>query len=189
LLYQRWWRLADSQSYLTRSISMTHPLVDQLRFARASFVRGLEGVSPEDGVKRVMPMNSLSWVIGHLTLQESSYWVLLAQGQRLHLDLRDLVGTGKPASTPPLDAMWAAWHEVTAAADKYLDTLTVDTLQTHFIWNGQPRDESVGTLLHRNIYHYWFHTGECAGIRQALGHTGLPDFVGDFDEKSIYRPE
>jgi hypothetical protein len=37
----------------------------------------------------------------------------------------------------------------------------------------------VGTLLLRNIYHYWFHLGEAHAIRQLLGHTDLPEFVGD----------
>ena len=39
----------------------------------------------------------------------------------------------------------------------------------------------------RMTYHYWYHTGENAAIRQALGHTGLPDFVGDIDTEAPYR--
>ena len=39
------------------------------------------------------------------------------------------------------------------------------------------------------IYHYWFHTGENAAIRQALGHTKLPQFVGSIDTKAPYRPD
>src|SRR6266540_3984655 len=155
---------------------MTHPLVDQLRFARSEFTRGLDGVSPEDAVRRVAPMNCLSWIIGHLASQEGAYWVLVAQGIKLHPELRDLVGTGRPASTPPLADMWAAWREITTAADVFLDTLTGEKLQTRLIWKGEPIKETIGTLLQRNIYHYWYHTGEAAGIRQALGHTGLPDF-------------
>ena len=48
--------------------------------------------------------------------------------------------------------------------------------------------ESVGTLLLRNLYHYWFHMGEAVAIRQMLGHPNLPDFVGDMSEVA-YRPE
>ncbi len=169
--------------------TLPHPLVDQLRFARSEFVRGLEGVSAEDAVRQVPPMNCLSWMIGHLALQESSYWVLLAQGKKLHPELRELVGTGRPASTPPLADMWAAWREITAAADKYLNTLTPTIVQTRFVWKDEPFSETVGTLLYRNIYHYWFHTGEVAGVRQALGHTNLPQFVGDLGERAPYRPE
>jgi hypothetical protein len=43
-----------------------HPLVSQLRFARSEFVRGLDGVSEEDGTRRVLPMNSLGWMVGQL---------------------------------------------------------------------------------------------------------------------------
>ena len=43
-------------------------------------------------------------------------------------------------------------------------------------------------MLMRTIYHYWFHTGEAAAVRQLLGHTGLPEFVGDMSA-ATYRPE
>ena len=75
--------------------------------------------------------------------------------------------------------MWNTWRTVTAAADAYLDTLTPELLLTHFEREGKPVAESVGTMLLRNLYHYWFHNGEAYAIRQMLGHIGLPDFVGD----------
>ena len=34
-------------------------------------------------------------------------------------------------------------------------------------------------MLLRNVYHYWFHTGEAHAVRQSLGHHGLPGFLGD----------
>lgn len=160
----------------------------QLRFARSEVVRGLAGVTDADARRRFEPMNCISWVVGHLANQEHAYWVLVAQGCVIEPDLNALVGHGKPASTPPLDEMWAAWQRVTAAADAFLDTLTVDVLTTHMVWNGQPRPESVGTMLQRNIYHYWYHLGEAAAIRQMLGHTDLPEFVGDMSA-ALYRPE
>ena len=46
----------------------------------------------------------------------------------------------------------------------------------------------MGTLLLRNTYHYWFHSGEASAVRQMLGHANLPDFVGDMREVP-YRPE
>jgi uncharacterized damage-inducible protein DinB len=165
-----------------------HPLVTQLRFARSEFVRCLDGVSAEDGVRRIMPMNSISWIVGHLANQEHGWWVYLAQGRILAPGLNDLVGFGKPASTPPLDEMWAIWRTVTQAADEYLDTLTTETLQTHLLHNGVPRPESIGTMIQRNIYHYWHHLGEAHAIRQMLGHQDLPQFVGDMSP-AIYRPE
>jgi hypothetical protein len=45
---------------------MIQPLVTQLRFARSEFVRCLDGVSDEDAIKRLLPMNCISWIIGRL---------------------------------------------------------------------------------------------------------------------------
>jgi len=47
----------------------------------------------------------------------------------------------------------------------------------------------VGSLMQRVLYHYWYHTGENMAIRQLLGHTNLPEFVGNIDDEAPYRPE
>jgi len=158
---------------------LIHPLVTQLRFARSELVRCLEGVSAEDAQRRPLPMNCISWMVGHMASHEHRCWVMAAQGRALVPGLDELVGYGKPASTPPLEDMWAAWRTITQAADEYLDTLTAEVLQQHLQWEGEPVEENIGTMLLRNIYHYWFHTGEAHAVRQMLGHANLPDFVGD----------
>jgi hypothetical protein len=163
-----------------------HPLVVQLRFARSEFVRGLQGVTDNEARRRFEPMNCISWMIGHLAFQEHRYWVKIAQGKNLLPELEELVGTGKPASTPPLEEMWAAWYTTTTAADPYLDTLTPELLQTQLAWQGETIN--IGTRLYRNIYHYWYHLGEGSAVRQLLGHTGLPQFVGDMAQAG-YSPE
>jgi hypothetical protein len=165
-----------------------HLLVVQLRFARAEFRRCLEGVSEEDARRRLDGMNCISWIVGHLANQEHRYWVRLAQGKDLAPGLNELVGYGKPASEPPLPEMWDTWRRVTTSADAYLDRVTPESLQTHFIRNGEPLPESIGTMLLRNIYHYWFHLGESFAIREMLGHTALPEFVGDMSS-AAYTPE
>jgi len=167
---------------------MIHPLVTQLRFARSEFQRCLNGLSVEDAIKRLGPMNSISWMIGHLANQEHTYWVFLAQDQNVAGDLHKLVGTGRPATTPPLADMWGVWQRVTTAADPYLDELTTAQLSNHFEFRGKTQTESIGTMLLRNIYHYWFHTGEAHAVRQQLGHGDLPQFVGNM-AKAVYRPE
>jgi len=167
---------------------MTQPLVEQLRFTRSEFVRGLEGVSPEEARRRFEPMNCISWIVGHLAAQENAFWVLWAQGQELWPDLNALVGYGSPPSRPPLQEMWRVWREITHAADAFLDTLTAKMLPTHLEWGGKPLRESIGTMLHRNVYHYWYHLGEAHAIRQMLGQAGLPQFVGDIGIKAPYRP-
>ena len=165
-----------------------HPRVVQLRFARSEFQRCLAGVSAEDGVRRIEPMNCISWFVGHLANQEHAYWVLAGQGKSVAPGLNKLVGFGQPASTPPLDEMWATWRTVTDAADLFLESLSTQSLQEHLEPRSKPMLESIGTLLQRNVYHYWFHTGEAHAVRQMLGHGELPQFVGEMSE-ARYLPE
>jgi uncharacterized damage-inducible protein DinB len=168
---------------------MTHPLVEQLRFTRNEWRRALEGVSDEEARRRFEPMNSISWIIGHLAWQEQRYWLFRGLGKVPFPELNELVGYGRPACTPPLKEMWNAWENVTQEADPFLDTLTSEILQTFFTGSGEPDYETAGTRLLRVIHHYWYHMGEIMAIRQLLGHTNLPEFVGDIDIEAPYRPE
>jgi hypothetical protein len=95
----------------------------------------------------------------------------------------------RPACTPPLAEVWAAWEAIAAAADLWLDTITSATLQQSVVVDGQPSAFLFGPLLQRVIYHYWYHTGENMAIRQMLQHVDLPEFVGDIDGEAPYRPE
>jgi len=166
---------------------VAHPLVDQLRFARSEFRRGLEGVSDEEARRRFLPMNCLSWNIGHLAAQEQRYWLLYARGDLVIPEVDRAFRYGSPASTPALGEMWTAWNAITMAADPWLDTVTTEALLSYGTRDGKPTDFTFGSLMLRNIYHYWYHTGENAAIRQQLGHTDLPDFVGNIDEEAPYR--
>jgi hypothetical protein len=166
-----------------------HPLVLQLRFTRNEFKRGLEGLSDSEARRRFMPMNCISWNIGHLAWQEQRYWLIRGQGQLLLPQLNELFAYGAPASTPPLAEVEVAWQSITQAADPWLDTLTTEKLQQPVNTRGEPGKYLFGSLLQRVIYHYWYHTGENMAIRQMLGHTHLPDFVGDIDREAPYRPE
>jgi uncharacterized damage-inducible protein DinB len=168
---------------------MTVLLVTQLRFARSEFRRALEGVTEEDAVRRILPLNAISWMVGHMANQENRYWVNLAQGKTIFPRLNDLVGYHKPASTPALAEMWAAWQEITSAADIYFDSLASSDLTNFFTWKDKPVQENVGTLLQRNTFHYWYHTGEAAAVRQMLGHTDLPEFVGDMSANFYHAEE
>ncbi|TAK12670.1 MAG: DinB family protein [Anaerolineae bacterium] len=167
---------------------MTHPLVIQLRFARSEFARGLDGVTEEEATRRFEPMNCISWMVGHLASQENYYWVRAAQEIKLHPEVVEQTGSGRPATTPSLAGMWTAWRDITVAADTYLDTLTTGHLSQHIEFKGRALPESIGTMLYRNIYHYWYHLGEGMAVRQLLGHTDLPEFIGDMSAVG-YRPE
>ena len=165
------------------------PLIQQLYFVRSELQRGLAGLTPAAGETRMPPLNSISWMVGHLAWQEQGYWLFFPRGEVAVPALDALVGFGKPASTPPLEEMWTAWHEITSRAETYLGTLTQDDLGTHMIVRGERRAESIGTMLLRVIYHYWYHIGEALAVRQMLGHTDLPQFVGALGRDAPYRPE
>ncbi|MBD3308866.1 DUF664 domain-containing protein [candidate division KSB3 bacterium] len=168
---------------------MAHLLVEQLRFTRREFARCFAGVSADEGCIRVEQMNCLSWILGHLAEQEQRFWVVRAQGKDVVADLQSRVGPGQPASTPPLDEMWDAWHAIMAVADEYLETVTPAVLQTILPGEGgNPSPENVGTKLLKNIYHYWLHIGQAVLIRKLLGHPDLPQFVGEMSN-AMYRPE
>ncbi|CAN5767717.1 hypothetical protein BH23CHL8_BH23CHL8_28630 [soil metagenome] len=168
---------------------MPHPLVDQLRFARLQWLRALDGVPEEDALRRLEPMNSIGWLATHLAWHEQLYWLTRAQGQTREPQLNELAASGGPASTPPLGGSLEVWRRVTAAADPYLDGLSIADLGRGVTVDGKPWPATQGSWLHRMTYHYWFHTGEVMAIRQMLGHPDLPEFVGDLDTLAPYRAE
>ena len=73
--------------------------------------------------------------------------------------------------------------------DPWLDALTTGRLLEHPLGKGRAYTRTIGNLVQRTIYHYWFHNGENMAIRQALGHRRLPQFVGSIDDEAPYRPE
>ena len=163
---------------------MPHPLVTQLRFTRSEWIRGLKAVTAEEAARCFGPINPIAWMIGHLAWQEQLYWLERAQGTTPVPEVKQF-GYGKPLSVPPLIEAWTWWRAVTKAAAPYLDTLTGPALMRR--WKKESSRETPGTKLHRTTYHYWFHLGESQAVRQMLGHTKLPDFVGSF-RTAVYRP-
>ena len=168
---------------------MAHPLIDQFRFTRSEWLRGLEGVSEDDATRHFGPMNCISWIVGHLAWHEHRYWLERAQGKVLFPTLNEAYAYGAPMGTPTLAEMLGIWRTVTQAADPYLDSLTTDKLQSELLRDGKPVGQSIGSALRRMTYHYWFHTGEIQAIRQMLGQANLPEYVGDIEIEAPYRPE
>ena len=165
---------------------MVHPLVDQVRFARAAFVRTLRNVGGDDARRRLGPMNSLGWTVGHLADQEQRY-LLVRQGRpQVAPGLAEFRGPGRPASTPTLAELWRAWKAVAAATDPFLDA---GELLAPPPVDGPPPRDSIGTLLPRVAAHSWFHNGEAQAIRQLIEHRNLPDFIGAVGKRVPYRPE
>ena len=168
---------------------MTHPLIDQLRFTRREWLRGLEGVPEDDAARHFGPMNCISWIVGHLAWHEQRYWLEFGQGPLLYPRLNEAYAYGAPMSTPSLAEMLDTWHVVTRAADPFLDLLTTEALQGELLRNGRAVGQTIGSALRRVTYHYWFHIGEIQAIRQMLGQAGLPEYVGDIEVEAPYRPE
>jgi hypothetical protein len=167
---------------------MPHPRVEQLRFARSEWVRGLRGLSEADAQHRLEPMNSISWMVGHLAWHERR--ISMERGQGLTVEpALDAVASGLPASTPELKAVWAAWRRVTADADIYLDALTTTDLERPLPFDRRHAPPSAGSQLQRITYHYWSHIGEASAVRQILGHRRLAQFVGPIEASAPYRRE
>jgi hypothetical protein len=167
---------------------MAHPRVEQFRFTRAEWVRGLRGLREEDGIRRLEPMNSISWMVGHLAWHERL--LFLERGQGLKVEpILDTVAYGMPASTPSLKAMWSSWTRMTELADPYLDGLTSADLERPWPFDTRSAPPSVGSQLQRITFHYWHHIGEASAVRQLLGHTRLAQFVGAIERDAPYRRE
>ncbi len=168
---------------------MRHPLVEQIRFTRREWLRGLEGVSEKEAACHFGKMNCISWIVGHLAWQEQRTWLTRPQNVILFPQLNELVGHGMPMTTPSFAEMLEAWHAITKAADPFLDTFTTEVLQNDLPLNGEPSGQAIGSALRRVTYHYWYHIGEIQAIRQMLDHTNLPQYVGDLEVEAPYRPE
>jgi hypothetical protein len=164
-----------------------HPLVTQLYFTRSEFERALRGLSDDDARKRLMPMNCISWNVGHLAWQEQRYFLTFAQDKILLPDIQQEFRYGAPATTPPLAETVAAWRAITAAADEWLDTVTNEKLLEIYHHPSGNWSTSYGNMLQRVIYHYWYHTGENMAIRQMLQHQDLAEYVGNIDTEAPFR--
>jgi DinB family protein len=168
---------------------MAHPLVDQFRFTRSEWLRGLEGVTEADAICHFGPMNCISWTVGHLAWHEQRYWLQFAQKRILFPQLNELFAYGAPMGTPSLKEMLDIWRQVTEAADPFLDTLTTEKLQADLLRDGESVGQSFGSAMRRVTYHYWYHIGEIQATRQMLGQKNLPEFVGDIESEAPYTPE
>lgn len=165
---------------------MKHYLVTQLEFARDEFQRVMQGVSAEEGERVLPPFNSLGYMVGHMAVHEHTMWILMGQQRKLYTGIGSRFGSGGEASVPPWAEAWDIWHNVTREANSYLAAITDDMLDTPLIYRDKPMHESLGHTLLRVINHYWFHIGEAHGLRQALGHKDIPDFVGEI-QRTRYR--
>ena len=168
---------------------MPHPLVEQIRFTRSEWLHGLEGLTDDDGARHFGQMNSIGWIVGHMTWHEQRTFLMRPQGVIPFPVLNEVFANGAPMSTPLFHDMLDTWHQVTQAADPFLDSLTTQMLLNDLPLNGESVGQTLGSAVRRVTYHYWYHTGETQAIRQMLGHRDLYDYVGDIEAEAPYRPE
>ena len=134
-------------------------------------------------------MNSIGWIVGHLTWQEQRYLLHRPQGLMPREDIQKAFTTGGPMSTPALKDTLKAWRQITRATEPFLDGLTTKDLVRDLQLNGKKSGQSLGSAIRRMTYHYWFHIGEILAIRQVIGGKRLPEYVGAIEAKAPYRPE
>jgi hypothetical protein len=168
---------------------MAHPVVEQLRFTRSEWLRGLRGVSEEDAARHFGQMNSIGWIVGHLTWQEQRYLLHRPQGVMPRPDIQQEFATGAAMTTPSLKKMLTAWRAITEQSDEFLDRQTTDSLLVDLPLNDKPSGQSQGSAIRRMTYHYWYHIGEIQAIRQMLGQKRLPQYVGNIEQEAPYRAE
>ena len=146
-------------------------------------------MTEEGAARHFGPMNSIGWIVGHLTWQEQRYLLHRPQGIMLREDVQKEFAFGAPMSTPSFKKMLAAWRRITKAADTFLDRQTTETLLVDLPLDGEKSGQTLGSAIRRVTYHYWYHIGEIQAIRQQLGDKALPVYVGNIDVKAPYRPE
>jgi hypothetical protein len=168
---------------------MAHLVVDQLRFARSEWVRGLRGVREDDAAKHFGRMNCISWIVGHLAWQEQRYLLWRPRDIVLYPQIQVEFAFGAPMSTPSLASMRRAWNEITKSSEPFLDRLQSKDLVRDLPLNGKPSGQTLGDAIRRMTFHYWYHIGEIQAIRQMLGQTRLPQYVGNLEGKAPYRPD
>jgi DinB family protein len=167
------------------------PIVEQLRFTRSEWLRALDGVSARDAKRHFGTMNSIGWIVGHMTWQEQRYLLWRPQKVMLRKDIQTRFTTGGKMSTPELAETLAAWREITDASEPFLDALTMARLRRDLpLPSGKKSGQTQGDAIRRMTYHYWFHIGEILAIRQMLkAKKKLPEYVGSLEAKAPFRPE
>jgi hypothetical protein len=168
---------------------MAHPLVTQLFFTRAEWLRGLKGLTEDEAKRHFGQMNCISWTVGHLAWHEQKYWLERAQELMLFPELNSEFAYGAPMSTPSLKETLSRWKKITSQSTPFLENLNVDELTREMLGKGKAVGQTYGSAMHRLIYHYWYHIGEIQSIRQLLGHQRLPVYVGSIEKLAPYFPE
>jgi hypothetical protein len=143
--------------------------------------RALAELDPGDAVRPVDGGSSFAWTAAHVANQLDAWINVRFQRRDPHaLISQDRFRFGGSGEADGWDAILAAIGEVRQAARPYLEGLTEDDLDPVIPYDGSVRHlRAAGLSLHyallRICAHHYFHIGEVATKRVALGHN-----VGDY---------
>lgn len=143
--------------------------------------RATADLSGEDATRRIGTASPISWSAAHCANQLDSYVNVLFQGREPH----ELLGQerfrfGAAGDPADWDQVQAAVTEVREAARPYLESLSEADLRRQVPYRGsltklRETGMSVRYALIRIALHHYFHIGEIAAARTAIGHK-----VGDY---------
>ena len=156
-------------------------LVGLLFSAWEDLDRAIAGLSPEDAVRSLDGGSSFAWTVGHLANQLDAWTNVRFQKRPPHkLIGQERFRIGGSGLAEDWEATRSAALEVRAAARSYLEGLRDEDLDLVIPYDGSflhVRESGLDLryALLRTIAHHYFHIGEIATKRAALGHD-----VGDY---------
>ena len=164
---------------------MSVALVAMVREAWRDLGRVVADLEQKDAERRLPNASPISWTVAHCTHMVDSWLNVRFQGTSPHPSLNgDALRKG--AAGDPLD--WSevqiAVQEVRTISRHFLDGLTEEDLETKRPYTGslealRAAGISPRYALIRISAHHYFHIGEIASARTALGHD-----VGDYPDDS-----
>ena len=160
---------------------MSVALAGMVREAWADFDRVVEGLTREDAERRLPNASAVSWTVAHCTHMVDSWLNVSFQGTSPHPSLNgDSLRKGAAGDALDWNEVQVAVEEVRTIARHYLNALAEGDLDAKIEYTGSIEAlRSTGFTpryaLMRIAAHHYFHIGEIASARTALGHD-----VGDY---------
>ncbi len=160
---------------------MTTALAGMVLEAWADLDRAVADLSREDAERRLPNASAISWTVAHCTQMVDSWLNVRFQGTSPHPSLSgDALRMGAAGEALDWNEVQVAVEEVRTIARHYLDALAEGDLDTKHPYTGSIEAlRSTGIspryALMRIAAHHYFHIGEIASARTALGHD-----VGDY---------
>ena len=162
-------------------------LVGLLFAAWEDLDRAVAGLSQADAGRRVDGGSSFAWTVGHLANQLDAWTNVRFQNRPPHVLIsQERFRIGGPGLADDWDATRDAALEVRVAARGYLERLGDDDLDLVIPYDGsflrlREKGLNLRYALLRTIAHHYFHIGEIATKRVALGHD-VEDYPGPLEE-------